>query len=144
MTEMVKSTLRPVPKKDIKFWSTSFYTAVSTSARLISQFVVAKLISVFAGAPAFGLFGQFLSFVSIIQLGSGGVIRSGVIKYSSEYFDDESKLRKLLQTAFTFSIILSLLTGGIIALLSKQLSLLLFHSISYRSVLILFGFFLVT
>ena len=58
---------------------------IATGSRLLSQFVVAKLIAVFAGAATFGIFGQFLSFISLVHLGSGGVVNGGVIKYVSEY-----------------------------------------------------------
>ncbi|MCD8542820.1 MAG: O-antigen translocase, partial [Gammaproteobacteria bacterium] len=64
------------------FWTTSFWAAIATVSRLTSQFVMAKLIALFAGPAAFGLIGQFQSFASMVQLGSGGIVNAGVVKYS--------------------------------------------------------------
>ena len=67
------------------FWRTSFWALIATISRLLSQFVVAKLIAIFAGAATFGILGQFQSFVSLVQLGSGGIVNGGVTKYASNF-----------------------------------------------------------
>ncbi len=122
------------------FWQTTYWTMISVVARLSSQFFVAKVIALFAGAAAFGVFGQFQSFVTIVQLFAGGFVSGGVTKYVAEYHDKPDVLRKLIQTAICFAFLCSLVTGFIIIIFSITLSTYIFHTSDYSWVLIVFGF----
>lgn len=123
----------------MNFWKTSFWSTIATLARLVSQFVVAKLLAVFVGPAVFGIFGQFQSFVSLVQLGSGGVISSGVTRYSAFYHDKSSNLSKLVVTATLFALCASVLSGFLIIIFSKPLSVAIFQGNEYRWLLIVFG-----
>lgn len=138
------STVKSVDEQEcsaseIRFLSTSFWSLISVGARVLSQFVLAKIIAVLAGAAAYGVMGQFLSFVSIIQVASGGIIRSGMTKYSSEYAHDPLKLRALISTGFKFTFFSSLLAGFFIAVFSRPIAYFVFLSYGYYKVVLLFG-----
>ncbi len=121
------------------FWKTSFWAASATIARLMAQFLGAKFVAMFAGPAAFGIIGQFQSFVSIVQLGSGGIVSSGVAKYSAEFHSQPDKLEKLINTASKLVFIASLATGLLISVFSKLISELIFQDAQYYWLLIIFG-----
>jgi PST family polysaccharide transporter len=123
----------------MNFAKTSFYAAIATTARLLSQFVVAKVIAVFGGATVFGVFGQFQSFISLTQLGSGSLVSTGVTKYVSEYHEDPVKLSRIIYTAIQFCIVSSFLTGLLIAAFAHLISQWLFKSTEYTWVIVVFG-----
>lgn len=123
----------------MNLWKTSFFTTIATLATLVSTFVVAKFIAIFAGAAAFGLFGQFISFVTIMQIGSGGVVQTGVVKYIAEYKDDENSKDSIISTATSLVTVFSLVSGVIVAIFSQQLSQLVLGTSSYYWLFICFG-----
>ena len=123
----------------MNFWKTSFWATLSTVARLASQFVVAKLIAVVGGPATFGIVGQFQSFVSLLQLSNGGIVSSGVTKYSAEYSEAPDKLSKLANTALKFGFAASIMTGIFVVIFSKFLSAYIFQSLEYRWILVAFG-----
>jgi PST family polysaccharide transporter len=123
----------------MKLAKTSFYAAIATIARLLSQFVVAKIIAVFGGASVFGIFGQFQSFISLTQLGSGSLVSTGVTKYVSEYHEDPVKLSRIIYTAIQFCVVSSFLTGICIAAFAHLISQWLFKNTEYTWIIVLFG-----
>ena len=123
----------------MNLWKTSFFTTIATVATLASSFVVAKFIAIFAGAAAFGLFGQFMSFISVLQVGSGGIVQTGVVKYVAEYKDDQESKDSIISTATSLVTVFSLVSGVIVAVLSKQLSELVLGDASYYWLFICFG-----
>ncbi|APA83592.1 O-antigen translocase [Francisella tularensis] len=123
----------------MNLWKTSFFTTIATLATLVSTFVVAKFIAIFAGAAAFGLFGQFISFVNIMQIGSGGVVQTGVVKYIAEYKDDENSKDSIISTATSLVTVFSLVSGVIVAIFSQELSQLVLGTSSYYWLFICFG-----
>jgi len=123
----------------MNLWKTSFFTTIATVATLASSFVVAKFIAVFAGAAAFGLFGQFMSFISVLQVGSGGIVQTGVVKYVAEYKDDQNSKDNIISTATSLVTVFSLISGVIVAVFSTQLSELVLGDTSYYWLFICFG-----
>ena len=115
----------------MNFWKTSFWALIAAVTRLCSQFFIAKIIAVFAGTAAFGIFGQFISFVNLIQLGSGGAVSGGVTKYVSEYHNSKQQLITLIETAIKFAFYASLITGMLIAIFCIPLSSYIFQSYHY-------------
>lgn len=127
---------------DISFWKTFSWSSFAIFIKMLSSFVVAKIIAIYAGAATFGLFGQFISFVSLVQLASGAVLVSGVSKYTSQYIEDKYSRGIISSTSLTFSLISSIVFGTLICIFSAQLSLLIFHQSDFFWVFIFFGLFL--
>ncbi|MGE4170326.1 MAG: O-antigen translocase [Candidatus Margulisiibacteriota bacterium] len=123
----------------MNFWKTSFWAVLAAMARLAAQFVVAKLIAVFGTPATFGIIGQFQSFVSLVQVGAGGVICSGITKYAAEYHAEPERLTELSRTAFKFGLYASGAVGLVIVVFAKPLSMWVFQSDQYWLVLAVFG-----
>jgi polysaccharide transporter, PST family len=123
----------------MNFWKTSFWSLLSTGIKMIAQFFVAKVIAVVSGPAAFGVFGQFQSFISLVKLGSGGVFNSGAVKYTSEYYNQPIKLKRFIDTCLKFATYSSIIIGFFISIFSKTLSFYIFQSYEYRWVIATFG-----
>lgn len=120
-------------------FKTSFFTGLLTLLRLSSSFIIAKVLAIYVGPAGFAVMGQFQNFVQIVQTFAGGMVQSGVVKYTAEYSDDTDKKAKILGAGVRLSVALSLLLGVLILIWHKWLSLYLFHSDQHGFVLVLFA-----
>ncbi|OCL91219.1 O-antigen translocase [Aliarcobacter thereius] len=117
---------------------TSVLTGISTIIKLISAFVINKVIAIYIGPTGLAVVGQLQSFISIITTFSNGAISSGIVKYTAEYQTIEEK-----QKIFSSSIVISLISSLIISIFlfgfSDYLSELILKDSSYSSVFIIFA-----
>lgn len=122
----------------------SFFTAISTTIRLLTSFVSAKIIAIYLGPVGLGMLGQLSSFVSIILVLSTGAVSNGVIKYVSEHRDNEIKQQQVIKASLIITILCSFLTGIIIIIFSRYWSQMLFgEREKYFSIILFFGFTLI-
>lgn len=122
---------------------TSFLTGISTVIKIITGFIVNKIVAVFVGPAGIALVGQFQNFTSIIMTFANGAVNSGITKYSAEYFDDKEKKAKMLSTALMISVVCSLIVSVFLILGQKQLSIHLLKTAKYSSIFLVFGITLV-
>lgn len=118
---------------------TSVLTAISTIITVISAFVINKVVAMYAGPTGLALIGQLKDFVTMITNISNGAITQGIVKYTAEYETIEKK-----QKIFSTSIIVSLISSSIIAIIlvvfNSFLSELILKDIQYGGVFIVFAF----
>lgn len=126
--------------KNNQFLKASFFSAFSTSLKIITVLVIGKVVAVKSGASGMAIYGQLLNFVAIIIVVSGGAINDGVIKYVSEYKETNTEvLKKLFSTALKYLLYCSIVVGSILILFSKTLSLYVLKSIDYQMIFVLLG-----
>ena len=117
---------------------TSVLTAISTIIKVISAFVINKVIAIYIGPSGLAIVGQLQNFMELIVAFSNGAITNGIVKYTAEYQTIEEK-----QKIFSSSIIISLVCSFIISIFlfgfSDYLSELILKDIQYSSVFIVFG-----
>lgn len=117
---------------------TSVLTAISTIIKVISGFIINKVIAMYVGPSGLAVVGQLQNFIGIITTFSNGAITSGIVKYTAEYQTIEQK-----QKIFSSSIIISLFCSLIISIFlfgfSDYLSELILKDVQYSSVFIVFG-----
>ena len=117
---------------------TSVLTAISTIIKVISAFVINKVIAIYVGPSGLAIVGQLQNFMELIVAFSNGAITNGIVKYTAEYQTIEEK-----QKIFSSSIIISLVCSFIISIFlfgfSDYLSELILKDIQYSSVFIVFG-----
>lgn len=119
------------------------FTASATLVKMLSSFILVKVLAVVIGPSGVALLGQLSNFSSVVlTLGSGG-INSGVTKYIAEYRGDSEKVSKILSTSTKISLTLSLSIGLVLVLFSTSLSSLVLKSPDFNLVFIIFGFTLV-
>lgn len=124
----------------MKLASTISWSALATLIRLANGFVSMKIVAVLVGPLGVALIGQFGNFNSIIMVLALGGISTGVIKYTSQYKDNQEELRKVWQTATWVSFTLSI--PVIIVLLSFHtwLAQEFLNDAKYSSILVVFAF----
>lgn len=118
--------------------STSFYTAIATIIKIISAFIINKVIAIYIGPSGLAIIGQLQNFISIITTFSNGAITQGVVKYTAEYKTIEEK-QKIFSTSILISLICSLVVALFLFIFSSYFSELILKSIEYSSVFMIFG-----
>lgn len=117
---------------------TSVLTGISTVIKLVSAFVINKVIALYIGPAGLAIVGQLQSFTSIITTFSNGAISSGIVKYTAEYQDIEEK-KKIFSSSIVISLICSLIISIFLFVFSDYLSELILKDIQYSSVFLVFG-----
>jgi len=117
---------------------TSALTAISTIIKVISAFVINKVIALYVGPSGLAIVGQLQNFMELIVTFSNGAIANGIVKYTAEYQTIEEK-----QKIFSVSIIISLVCSLVISIFlfgfSQYLSELILKDVQYSSVFVVFG-----
>jgi len=111
------------------------FSAVAAAARLLSGLVVIKLVALFVGPEGVAKLGQFISLMSLLLVFAGGGIGTGIIKYTAEYHGDNERLNNLLSAGIYYTLITSCLTGVVVLIFSKPLTLWLLGDIHSQSLI---------
>ncbi|MBV8328641.1 O-antigen translocase [Chryseobacterium sp.] len=115
------------------------FTSLSTIIKLLTGYISVKIVASIIGPAGIALIGQLQNFTSIFTtLGAGG-INNGVVKYVSEFKDDDSALKKFLNNGFKITLSLSLFFGILILLFCYPLSQWIFLDAKYYYVFIFLG-----
>ncbi|MET3035643.1 O-antigen translocase [Chryseobacterium sp. NRRL B-14859] len=114
-------------------------TGISTLIKVITSYVTVKVLATIVGPSGIALIGQLQNFITVLTtLGAGG-INNGVVKYVSEYKDNQVMLKKILSNGFKITACLSLIVGFIIILLSGFLSKSILLDKQYSYLFVIFG-----
>jgi O-antigen/teichoic acid export membrane protein len=115
----------------LKLFKTSVFSAIITLVKISASFAASKIIAFVAGPSGLAVIGQFYSLTSIFVGFSNGGIGTGVVKYTAEYENDQTKQNELFSTAIKVSIYCSVVLGILIVLFSELLSQSFFESSSF-------------
>lgn len=115
------------------------FTSLSTIIKLLTGYISVKVVASLIGPSGIALIGQLQNFTSIFTtLGAGG-INNGVVKYVSEFKEEETTLKKFLSSGLRITLVLSLFFGILILLFSYPLSKWIFLDSKYYYVFIFLG-----
>jgi len=117
---------------------TSVLTAISTIIKVISGFVINKVIALYVGPSGLAVVGQLQNFMSIITTFSNGAITQGVVKYTAEYQTIEEK-QKIFSSSIVISLVCSLVISIFLFGFSDYLSEIILKDVQYSSVFVVFG-----
>ncbi|MFB4393744.1 MULTISPECIES: O-antigen translocase [unclassified Pseudomonas] len=106
----------------MNIFRTSILTAIATAARLLSGFIVMKLVAVLAGPDGVAQLGQFMSLAALLVVFAGGGVGPGVVKYLAEYRGDDIRVSQLLRAAFSFTLMASVGMCLLVLLFSSRIS----------------------
>ena len=122
---------------------TSVLNGVAVLIKTITMFVLNKILAVYLGPTGYAAIGQFQNFIQMVITFAGSAINTAVVKYTAEYYEDESKQRAIWKTAGSIVFLFSLIVAFLILIFQEQLSLYIFQSLEYQTVFIWFAVFLV-
>ncbi len=115
------------------------FTGLSTLVKLITSYITVKVVASIIGPSGIALIGQLQNFVSIITTVGAGGINNGVVKYVSEYKDDEDELQKYLRNGFKITFYLSFVVGLLLIITSKYLGKWILLSDEFSYIFVFFG-----
>src|SRR5437879_7499837 len=118
---------RPDHQDVVKLVQTTLLSGLASVIRIGTGIASTKIVAVYLGAPGVVLLAQFASVLSIAQLFGSGV-NAAVIKYVSEYRQDEKRLLSVLGTAFMITIGTTALASLLLLLLGRAVSIYLLKS----------------
>lgn len=121
------------------FFTVSVFTSASTVIKLITSFLSAKVIALYAGPAGLGMLGQLSSFIAVSLTLSTGAINNGIIKYLAEYKDNADRQYQLLHAALKLTALGSLLASLGAILFSGWWSFWLFGHTDYAFVFVVLG-----
>ncbi len=113
---------------------TSLLNGIAVVVKVASALVLNKILAVYVGPAGYAIIGQFQNAVSIVVSLAGGLVSTGVTKATAEHYDNEARQHAVWQTAIRFSLIASLLAGGIVLALGDWLAMWLLLSKEMSSV----------
>jgi len=119
---------------------TSVLTGLSTFIKIISGFVINKMIAIYIGPGGLALIGQLQNFITITMTYANGAISNGIVKYVSEYKDVEEKKTKIISSGLIISLFCSIIIGLSLLLFSRKISFLVLKTDEYHQIILLFGF----
>ncbi len=117
---------------------TSVLTAISTVIKVISAFVINKVIAMYVGPSGLAVVGQLQDFMSIATKFSNGAITQGIVKYTAEYKTIEQK-QKIFSTSIIISLVCSLIISLFLFGMSDYLAEKILKDIQYSSVFVVFS-----
>ncbi|AFU36387.1 TPA: O-antigen translocase [Acinetobacter baumannii] len=121
---------------------TSVLNGVAVLIKTATMFILNKILAIYVGPAGYAAIGQFQNFIQMVTTFAGSAINTAVIKYTAEYYEDETKQRNIWKTAGSIVLLFSLIFSLIILIFQKQLSLYIFHTDLYQTVFVWFAVFL--
>lgn len=118
---------------------TSSLTALSTSVKVISAFVINKYIALYIGPSGLAIVGQLQNFMSTVTTFSNGAITNGIVKYIAESQTIDQK-QKIISTSIVVSFFCSLIISLFLFGFSEYLSELILKKREYGNVFVVFAF----
>ncbi|HEM6635104.1 TPA: O-antigen translocase [Acinetobacter nosocomialis] len=121
---------------------TSVLNGVAVLIKTATMFILNKILAIYVGPAGYAAIGQFQNFIQMVTTFAGSAINTAVIKYTAEYYEDETKQRNIWKTAGSIVLLFSLIFSLIILIFQKQLSIYIFHNDLYQTVFVWFAVFL--
>ena len=110
---------------------TSVLSAVATLIKILSGFIITKVIAVYIGPSGLALIGQLQNFIMLVKTVAGDFLKTAITKYTAEYENDENKKYDLWSSSFKLAFILNLVAFVGLIYFSNDLSYYLFQTVEY-------------
>lgn len=123
--------------------STSILNGIAVLIKTATMFLLNKILAVYVGPAGYAAIGQFQNFIQMLTTFAGSAINTAVIKYTAEYHEDENKQRIVWRTAGTLVSLFSFIFAIVVLVFHQALSIAIFKTADYGSVLIWFAVFLI-
>ncbi|NNH86631.1 O-antigen translocase [Acinetobacter terrae] len=124
-------------------FKTSILNGIAVLIKTATMFILNKILAVYVGPSGYAAIGQFQNFIQMITTFAGSAVNTAVVKYTAEYHEDETRQRAVWKTAGSFVSIFSFIFTFLVLIFHQKLSLLIFKTEAYGSVLIWFSVFLI-
>ena len=121
----------------MNFFKTSILSGINTLITLTLGLLTNKFIAIFIGSEGFAIIGQLKDFLKItLSLGQLGFDK-GIVKYTSTYKNNSTKLSKYLSTIFICQLIISSAIALLTIIFKEELLIYLTDLENFSSYLVL-------
>ncbi len=117
----------------------SFFNSFRVLSRILSGWIINKVIAVYVGPEGTTLSEQFRNFLQTLQGISTMGIQEGVTKYTSKYQNNRKQLSSFLSSSYKLVLISSIFMSVLVVSFSKQINHLLFDQRDYQILIVLSG-----
>jgi PST family polysaccharide transporter len=115
---------------------TSLLNGIAVAIKLTSALILNKVLAIYVGPAGYAIIGQFQNAVSVLVSFAGGLLATGVTKYTAEHFDNQTKQHEIWRTAIRFSLLASVVVGLSLFFVGSHLSDWLLHRSDMTSIFI--------
>ena len=123
-----------------ELFKVSSLNGISVLIKIAVGFVTSKVIAVFVGPSGMALVGNLRNFITSIENFGMLGFQNGIIKYVSEYENDEIRLKKLLSTIVIYILVAILVLSAFLFFFSTYLNNEIFGAnFHYKSIFIAFA-----
>lgn len=122
---------------------TSVLNGVAVLIKTATMFILNKILAVYVGPSGYAAIGQFQNFIQMITTFAGSAVNTAVVKYTAEYHEDETKQKTVWKTAGSIVLLFSFIFTFLVLIFHQTLSLWIFKTEAYGSILIWFAIFLI-
>lgn len=109
---------------------TSLNTLV-VSVRLFISLIVQRILALTIGEVGIAKIGQLRNLIEILKSTASLGTFNGVVKYVSEFREENNKIKDLFSTTFTFVFVGSIITSSIVLIFSSWITKELFGDLSF-------------
>lgn len=113
---------------------TSMLSAVATLIKILSGFIITKVIAIYIGPSGLAIIGQLQNFIMLVKTVAGDFLKTAITKYTAEYENDENKKYDLWSSSFKLAFVLNFVVLVGLIYFSNDLSYYLFHTLEYAFV----------
>jgi PST family polysaccharide transporter len=117
---------------------TSFYVGLASIVRILTAFLVNKVVAIYIGPSGLATIGQLQNFLNISTTLSNGAICTGVTKYTAE-ITDKHEYKKLFSSTLFLCGVCSFCVSVVCFIFSGYLSDVFFKSSDYSQVFRVFS-----
>jgi PST family polysaccharide transporter len=115
-------------------------TAIANFIKIGINLVATKVVAVMIGPGGVALVGQFTNLINILTTTSTGGISNGIVKYVSEYKDDESVANKYISASFFVVLLCSVLSMFVLVFFARPVCIYLLGDVEYLSIIYITAF----
>lgn len=121
----------------------SFLSALSVAIKMLTLLIINKFVAYLFGPSGIAALGQFQNFQAAVRTLAQGGINSGVVKYISQFEDNEEEERKILASSVMMTLFMTFVISFIMFIFSNYLSFQLFETGKYSYILKTFSITLI-
>ena len=114
---------------------TSVLSAIATIVKILTGFIITKVIAVYIGPAGLAMVGQLQNFINLILMFAGDFLKTATTKYTAEYIDNQDEKYQLWSSVFSIILILNIVIFITLFFFSTNISEYLLKSDKYSYIL---------
>lgn len=129
-----------MPTRQQSIWSTGILNSVAIGTRVLSAFVLNKVLAISVGPTGYAVIGQFQNVFGLLSAFTANAFSNGVVKYTAQYEGDIAIQRRIWGASVSLTFLLSVVAGAVVIFGHERISFALVGSDLLGTALIVLSF----